>query len=138
MNKNCIFCQIANGQIEAKKLYENEEFVCFLDANPNTFGHCLVIPKAHYENIYEIPSDVLARLIVLVKKIAIKLKSVTKCDGMNIFQNNELAGNQTIFHYHCHIRPRYNTDNIKPCYPTINIEEEDKESLVEAFQDFKE
>lgn len=138
MSEDCVFCKISNNEIPVKKLYENDEFICFLDANPNTLGHCLVIPKKHYENIYEIPEDVLARLIVLVKKIAIKLKQVTKCDGMNIFQNNELAGNQTVFHYHCHIRPRYITDNIKPCYPTIIPTEEEKEALVKGFEDFKE
>ena len=136
MEKDCIFCKIANGEIPSYKIYEDDNFLSFMDVNPMSFGHCLIIPKDHYENIYEMPEDLLSKLFPIVKKIAVRLKEVTGCDGMNIFQNNGLAGNQTVFHYHVHIRPRYNNDNLIPSIPTHELTEEERNKILKGFEDF--
>ncbi len=108
---NCVFCNIVNGKIPSVKLFENEETLAFLDINPNTRGHTLVIPKAHHENIYGLPAETLARTMLTVQHVAIALKNELNADGINIVMNNESAAGQLIWHAHVHIIPRTNEDN---------------------------
>lgn len=75
-------------------------------------GHVLIVPNKHYENIYELPEIVGHRIFEVSKKVAIALKSVRNCDGVTILQNNEPAGDQHAFHYHMHVIPRFNNDNL--------------------------
>ena len=70
---DCIFCKLANGEIPTATLYEDDEFRVILDAGPATKGHCLILPKAHYADIYEIPDDLLGRAFQLAKKIAVRM-----------------------------------------------------------------
>lgn len=110
--EDCIFCKIAQGQIPSTTIYENEEFRVFFDVNPASKGHCLVVPKEHYSNIFEIDRDVAGRLFSLTAAVARSLKQELNCEGMNIVQNNgEIAG-QTVFHFHLHLIPRYTGDTV--------------------------
>ena len=77
---DCIFCKLAGGEIPTATLFENDEFRVILDAGPATKGHCLVLPKAHYANLYEIPDDLLGRAHGVAKQMAKKLTEVTGCD----------------------------------------------------------
>ena len=95
---NCIFCKIINGDIPSKTLYENEEFKVIFDIAPASKGHVIILPKYHAENIFELPEEVVAKSFVMAKKVATVLKSVLKCDGINILQNNGEAAGQTVFH----------------------------------------
>ncbi len=104
---DCIFCALANGVIPTAKLYEDDKFTVILDANPATKGHALILPKAHFANIFEIPEDLAADAFVLAKKMAARLKTALSCDGVNILQNNGQAAGQTVFHFHIHLIPRY-------------------------------
>lgn len=125
---NCIFCKIAAGEIPAISIYEDEDVKVIFDAGPATKGHALVIPKAHYANVFEIPEELLAKAHIVAKNIAIKIKEATGCEGVNILQNNgEMAG-QSVFHLHIHVIPRYDKDkaNIK-----WTPGEQDKEYLEE-------
>ena len=106
---NCIFCKLANGDIPTNWIYEDEDFKVILDASPASKGHALILPKQHYANICEIDEDTLAKAIKLGKKIIEKEKDVLKCDGYNIVQNNGEAAGQTVFHYHMHLIPRYDS-----------------------------
>ena len=101
---DCIFCKLANGEIPTAKLYEDDDFSVILDANPATKGHALILPKAHYADITEMPEELTAKAFVLAKKMGSHLKETLEADGLNIVQNT--AG-QTVFHFHIHIIPRY-------------------------------
>ncbi len=106
----CIFCKIINGEIPSSKVYEDDDVLAILDISQATLGHTLVMPKKHYANILEIPSDEYAKVMLKVKEIANKINTNLKPNGINVLNNcGEVAG-QTVMHYHVHILPRY-TDN---------------------------
>lgn len=106
----CIFCKIANGEIPSETLYEDEDFRVILDVAPATRGHALILPKKHYENLYELPEELGARAIALAKKMAVKMTEKLGCDGLNLVQNNGEGAGQTVFHFHMHLIPRYKDD----------------------------
>lgn len=109
IDENCIFCKLANGIIPTNTVYEDETFRVILDANPATKGHCLILPKNHFKNLYEIDENTAAEAMKLAKRLATHMKTVLKCDGINLLQNNEKAGGQTVFHFHIHVIPRYDS-----------------------------
>lgn len=108
--KECIFCKIIQGDIPAVKVYEDSEILAFMDIKPNHKGHTLIIPKDHIENIYGIPAETAARLMIVTQKIAVAIKNAVDADGLNISMNNESAAGQIIWHAHIHVIPRYNED----------------------------
>lgn len=108
--ENCVFCKISDGIIPSTKVYEDQDFFIIPDLNPATKGHCLIISKEHYTNIFDIPEDVVAKGHKLAKQLAPKLCDAFGCDGMNILQNNFAAAGQSVFHYHIHVIPRYTQD----------------------------
>ena len=109
---DCIFCKIAVGEIPSATVYEDEDFRVILDLNPASCGHALVIPKQHYENLMTIPEDLAGKAMITAKKVATVLKEVLPCDGYNILQNNGLCAGQTVFHFHIHLIPRRENDNV--------------------------
>ena len=111
-DENCIFCKLANGDIPTNTVYEDEDFRVILDASPATKGHSLILPKQHYANLYEIDEDVAAKAMKLAKKLAIHMKEVLHCDGVNVLQNNEETAGQTVFHLHVHVIPRFKGDTV--------------------------
>lgn len=112
MKNNCIFCAIAEGEIPSFKVYEDDLVVAYLDINPFTKGHTLVIPKIHSEGLLDTSDETLAAIIARVKKVAAHLKTALPCDGFNILQNNGEAAGQTVKHVHFHIVPRYGMEPI--------------------------
>ncbi len=110
--QDCVFCRIVEGTLPADKVYEDEKVSAFLDINPANDGHTLLVPKKHYENIFEIPEDELGNLHSLSKKISLAVKSATNADGINIGQSNGKAANQEVPHLHVHIIPRFSNDGI--------------------------
>ena len=105
MDDNCIFCKLANHVFETNMIYEDDDFAVILDAGPATKGHCLILPKEHYANIYELPEELTGKAFVLAKKMA-----RLNCDGFNIVQNNGETAGQTVFHFHIHLSPRFKDD----------------------------
>ena len=112
MKDDCIFCKLANGVFPTNSIYEDEDFNVILDASPATKGHALILPKEHYDNVYEMPDALLEKTIRLAKKIIQKETDVLGCDGYNIVQNNGEAAGQTVFHFHMHLIPRYKEKNM--------------------------
>ena len=112
MKNNCVFCAIAEGEIPSFKIYEDDIVLAYLDINPFTKGHTLVIPKAHTAGLVDTPDETLAAVIARVKKVAAHLKDALPCDGFNILQNNGEAAGQTVMHVHFHIVPRYGKEEI--------------------------
>lgn len=88
-------------------VYENEKFMVLLDIFPKNKGHLLVIPIDEYENMFEMPEDLLKEMILLTKKVANVLKDTFEADGIKLMQNNGKAAGQEVFHYHMHIMPFY-------------------------------
>ena len=112
MKNDCVFCAIAEAEIPSFKVYEDELVLAYLDINPFTKGHTLVIPKAHTTGLLDTPDETLAAVLARVKKIAAHLKKALPCDGFNILQNNGAAAGQTVMHLHFHIVPRYGQEEI--------------------------
>lgn len=111
-DENCIFCKLANGDIPTATLYEDDDFRVILDAGPASKGHALILPKEHYKNLYELDDEIAAKALVLAKKMITRLTDVLGCDGYNIVQNNGEVAGQTVFHFHIHLIPRYEGDEV--------------------------
>lgn len=128
--ENCIFCKIANGEIPAATLYEDEDFRVILDLGPASKGHALILPKTHAANIYELPDELAGKAMILAKKMASKLTEALKCDGLNIVQNNGETAGQTVFHFHMHLIPRYQGDHVGLTWTPGKLSDEDKEEIL--------
>ena len=124
---NCIFCKIVNGEIPSEKIYENKDVLAFLDANPVTKGHLLIIPKKHYENIFDIPKDILKENMEVAQRMSFLLKEKLGAEGINLFNNNNKIARQEVPHYHIHLVPRYKDDGLdfqfKSDYKELNLDE---------------
>ncbi len=115
---DCIFCKIANGEIPSATIFENDDMRVILDIAPAAKGHAIMLIKHHAANIFEIDSDTASRIFKEVPRIARAIREVTKCDGMNILQNNGPAAGQTVFHLHIHFIPRYDNDTVNVGWQT--------------------
>ena len=118
---DCIFCKLANGDIPTNTIYEDDDFRVFLDAAPATKGHCLIVPKEHFDNLEELDDKTAAKVFPLARKIMKLLKEKLSWDGFNVMQNNGTVAGQTVFHFHTHLIPRYTDDgqnfNMNPSEP---------------------
>ncbi|KAL2117552.1 hypothetical protein VTJ04DRAFT_7212 [Mycothermus thermophilus] len=101
---SCIFCKIIKGEIPCFKLFESDKTLAFLDINPLSRGHCLVIPKTHGEKLADIPDDYLTEILPIAKKLAI----ATQANEYNILQNNGRGAHQEVPHVHFHMIPKPN------------------------------
>jgi histidine triad (HIT) family protein len=106
----CIFCQIIRKQSPASIVYEDEQVVAFLSNRPVNEGHTLVVPKKHYENIYEISEEEAAYLFKVTKRVAHAVRDAMDAEGIRLVQNNGLAAGQVIFHVHIHVIPMRSTE----------------------------
>ena len=104
---DCIFCKIANGEIPATEICENEGFRVILDLGPASEGHALVLPKEHYRDITELPEKAAGEAFSLAGKVGKAMQQGLGAAGFNIVQNNGTAAGQTVFHFHIHVIPRY-------------------------------
>ena len=101
-----IFCKIIKGEIPRKKIYEDEVDMVIMDVNPRSNGHSLVIPKKHYQDLYDIDGDVLEHIMKVAKDISKMLTEKLGCDGITLEQNNGVC--QEVKHFHLHLIPKYN------------------------------
>lgn len=111
----CIFCKIVKGEIPSYTIYEDDLTKVFLNINPESIGHMLIIPKKHYDNLNDIDIAILNHICEISKKMYELLNNKLNVDGMSIVQNNGSV--QEIKHYHMHIKPYYNNG------PSLSIEE---------------
>lgn len=110
--RECLFCKLVRGEISSKKVYEDENVVAFLDINPASKGHCLVIPKKHSVNILDTDERELENLIRVVKLLSTVIKEKLEADAINILLNSGKRAGQLVNHVHFHIIPRYPDDKI--------------------------
>ena len=127
---DCIFCKIANGEIPSATLYEDEQFRVILDLGPASKGHALILPKAHYGNLYEIDEETAASAMKLARKMAIAMTKALGCSGFNVVQNNGTSAGQTVFHFHIHLIPRYENDQAGISWTPGTLTEEDKKEIL--------
>jgi histidine triad (HIT) family protein len=115
---DCIFCKIVAGEIPSHKIDEDDKTLAFMDINPWTRGHALVIPKEHSRNIYDAdPADV-AAMHLTAQRLARRMRDRLRAEGINVLQSNEPVAMQTVFHTHVHVIPRYSDDGLRlPAHP---------------------
>jgi histidine triad (HIT) family protein len=128
---SCIFCKIAQKQVPGSLVFEDEKVMAFLDIKPLNEGHTLVIPKEHYENVFDIPRELLAHVHGVTKQVALAVKKATGADGISIIQQNGKAAGQDIFHLHVHVIPRYEGQKL-PSFSEIYEADRDKLSQTAA------
>lgn len=132
MDSNCIFCKILNKEIPSKAVYEDNDFLAFLDIAPATKGHVLIVPKEHAATLTDLSDDKASKILLLAKRIVEAMKKVHGFTDYNIVQNNgEIAG-QTVHHYHLHIIPRYSKGELGLWTPHDNdpsVTEESAEAV---------
>lgn len=96
----CIFCMIANGEIPSNKIYEDESVIAFLDINPTSYGHTLVVPKEHCDSFLDCPDETRNHVFEVASKLANKLEQTLHCAGINILSNVHEAAGQSVNHFH--------------------------------------
>ena len=110
---DCIFCKIVAGELPAEIVQEDEHTIAFMDINPWTRGHALVIPRHHSRNLYEAPDADLGHALTAAKRLALTMRDRLGCDGVNLLNSCEAAAWQTVFHLHVHVIPRYDDDPLR-------------------------
>lgn len=110
--EDCIFCKIVSKEVPSKIVYEDSDVLAFLDISQVSKGHTLVIPKKHYENVLDTPKDTLLKVISVAKDLGNKYKEILKADGINFMNASGKEAQQSVFHLHFHVVPRYKNDNL--------------------------
>jgi len=112
MEQKCVFCAIASKQIPASIIYEDEKVIGFLDINPLTEGHTLIIPKHHVENVFDISEEDLKHISAVAQRIADKMREAINAEGVDLFQASGQAADQQVPHFHLHVIPRKTGDQL--------------------------
>ncbi len=124
-DQDCIFCKIIAGELPAQIVDETEHTIAFMDINPGTRGHLLVIPRRHSRDLLEIEADDLSATIAGAQKMARRVKERLSADGVNLLNACGEAAWQTVFHFHIHVIPRYADDPLRlPWEPKPGDEDE--------------
>ena len=124
---DCIFCQIIAGEIPAQIVAEDERTVAFMDINPATRGHALVVPRRHTRDLLEIEAGDLEAVALAAQKVAARISERLGADGVNLLNSCGWAAWQTVFHFHIHVIPRYADDPLRlPWTPAEGDSEEIK------------
>lgn len=124
MNNDCIFCKIVRGVIPCNKVFENKNFLVFLDIKPVSHGHLLIIPKKHTIWMQDVEDKTIKDAFVLAKKMMLTLKKSLKCDYIQL----SIVGNE-VPHFHIHLIPRYNADKFRN-FPTKKYKNKEDEKIM--------
>lgn len=131
----CIFCKIIQGEIPSYKVYEDDKVLAILDISQATKGHTLVMPKMHYETIFDLNDEITAHLYQVVQKISKHYQTkIPNLKGLNLLNNNLPKAGQTVPHYHVHIIPRYEDDNLVDMQFTDNSQTVDFNNLLNVIK----
>jgi histidine triad (HIT) family protein len=129
---DCLFCKIVAGDIPATKVHEDERTIAFMDINPGTRGHLLVVPREHATDLLEIPDEDLEAVARAGKLLAQRITERLRADGVNLLNSCGSAAWQTVFHFHLHVIPRYGGDPLQlPWHPAPG----DREEIAAAARD---
>ena len=111
--RDCIFCRIAAGELPAARILETPKVLAFLDIAPVHYGHTLVIPKVHHQNLLELPDPLWMEMGQVCRRVAQALQTTLSAAGFNVHMNNFEAAGQVVFHAHLHVIPRYHSDGLQ-------------------------
>ncbi|MDG6222920.1 MAG: HIT family protein [Candidatus Bathyarchaeota archaeon] len=136
MDAQCPFCNIASGAASASIVYEDSNVLAFMDLNPISVGHMLIISREHWTNLYDVPEGTLNEMIVIVKRVAVALKKAFGCDGIRIIQNNERSAGQVVMHIHFHVIPTFAGQ--KPATRNLGRVRQNRKELDETAQKIRE
>jgi histidine triad (HIT) family protein len=132
MSEDCVFCQIVDGEIPADVVYEDDEVVAFLDGNPLTEGHTLVVPREHVARVIDIPTDVAGPYFEPVPAIADAVEQAVDADGATMAWNDGAAAGQEVRHAHLHIIPRWSGDGYGPIHGLFGGSTDDADTAITA------
>jgi histidine triad (HIT) family protein len=130
---DCLFCKIIKGELPSYKVYEDENFLAFLDITPINKGHVLLVPKEHHEDLFDMPDSITAKIFPIVKRVSNAVMKATDADGLNLGQNNKPAAGQAVMHFHLHIMPRFEDDGLR-LWPGKKVEEKELKEVVEKIK----
>jgi histidine triad (HIT) family protein len=108
----CVFCEIVKGNIPSTKVYEDEVALAFMDINPISYGHTLLIPKEHFSQVSQMDTEKYQALVKMVPELTKAILEATGAAGLNVLQNNGRAAGQVVEHLHIHLIPRYEADGL--------------------------
>ncbi|HUU30481.1 MAG TPA: HIT family protein [Phycisphaerae bacterium] len=131
---DCIFCKIAAGQIPCTRVYEDEVCLVFMDIQPISPGHTLLIPKKHYDSIMEMPVEESAHLGRQLPALAAAVRAAVKAEALNVLQNNGRAAGQAVSHLHIHLIPRWPGDGLGFRWPAKSADAEVLKRQAEAIR----
>ncbi|MDY6789253.1 MAG: HIT family protein [Candidatus Nanohaloarchaea archaeon] len=134
MTEDCLFCKIIEGEIDSHKVFETDRAFAFLDVNPVSRGHTLVIPKKHAETLTDLRASETEKLFSAVRKVSEAVEEALQPEGFNILQSNGEEAGQEIGHAHVHIIPRYEDDGFEFKFDQRSIEEQNPEELIETLR----
>jgi histidine triad (HIT) family protein len=115
--EDCVFCRIVRGEMKSWTVYEDDHVQAFLDINPVSEGHTLIIPKEHYETMYDVPASTLEKIIVVAKTLAQAYERRLGVTAVNVLHASGKAAQQSVFHFHLHLVPRHVNDGLNLWYP---------------------
>jgi histidine triad (HIT) family protein len=121
---SCIFCKIAAGSIPSARVFETDHAVAFLDIHPVNLGHILLVPKAHFAHLSDLPDDLAAHAGMLLPRLCRAVLSATGAEALNVIVNHGPAAGQTIDHVHWHLIPRRADDAVHWPWPHLAYEGE--------------
>jgi histidine triad (HIT) family protein len=113
----CDFCAIVRGDAQARVIWSDSDLLAFFPLNPATMGHVLLIPKAHFCDIWDLPNNLSAKLWLATKPLADALRDAFEPDGLNLIQSSGEAASQSVFHFHLHLVPRWTSDPMGDLWP---------------------
>lgn len=120
MKTDCLFCKIARHESPSHIVCEDDKVIVFM----SLVNHPMVVPKKHFADVYELDDEYAAAIMQTAVKVAAATKKATGCDGINLSQANGKAAGQDVFHFHLHIKPRFENDGIVLSWETENIADE--------------
>jgi histidine triad (HIT) family protein len=134
MASDCLFCGIVEGDVPAQIVDSDEHTVAFMDINPATRGHALVVPREHTSDLMEVSDEDLARTNAAARRLARRIDEVLEPDGFNILNSCRPAAWQTIFHFHLHVIPRYDDDPLKLPWIPRGADEQEIAAIAERIR----
>ena len=129
-DNSCIFCKIANGEINSSTLYEDEDFRVILDISPASKGHALILVKGHYADMLEVPDEIAAKILPLAKRVGAACMKALAADGFNTLINTKESAGQTVFHCHIHIIPRFAKEKSILTWDNLSYKEGEQEEIL--------
>ncbi|HWQ16833.1 MAG: HIT domain-containing protein [Sulfolobales archaeon] len=129
-----MFCEIVRGREASWRIYEDNEIIAFLDKYPISYGHALIAPKEHYENVIETPPNLVSRAFIVARALGKAAIKELGASGFRIVANTGSSAGQIIFHFHVHVIPRYSYGDPGPIEPRSEITEETAREIVKSYR----